>query len=68
MFVYLNGEVIDREQARISPDDRGFVFGDGVYEVIRVHNGRMFAPEAHIDRMRRSLAAMKINAGLGAKM
>ncbi len=61
MIVYLNGEVIDREQARISPDDRGFVFGDGVYEVIRVYDGRMFAPEAHIDRMRRSLTAMRID-------
>ena len=40
--VYLNGEFMDADQARISPLDRGFLFADGVYEVIPAFNGVLF--------------------------
>ncbi|MFE8072728.1 D-amino acid aminotransferase [Marinobacteraceae bacterium S3BR75-40.1] len=58
MQVWLNGEFMAAEAARISPLDRGFLFGDGVYEVIPVYAGRPFALQAHLDRLDRSLAAI----------
>ena len=42
MKVYLNGEYVERSQAKVSIDDRGFLFGDGVYEVTRIRGGRFF--------------------------
>lgn len=41
MIVYLNGEYLPAEQARISPFDRGFLFGDGIYEVTPSYDGKM---------------------------
>jgi D-alanine transaminase len=61
MVVYLNGEYLPRERARISPDDRGFLFGDGVYEVVRSSDGRLFRAAAHWQRLRNSLAAIGMN-------
>lgn len=60
MQVYLNGQFLPRENAQISVDDRGFVFGDGVYEVIRVVNGRLFTPHEHLARMEEGLSAIGI--------
>ena len=57
---YLNGEYLPLAQARISPLDRGFLFGDGVYEVMPVYGGRPFRFEAHCERMARSLAAIRM--------
>jgi len=57
-----SGELVGRSGARVSPDDRGFVFGDGVYEVIRSYSGRLFQAEAHMERLRTSLAAVRIDA------
>ncbi|MGH7443984.1 MAG: aminotransferase class IV, partial [Longimicrobiales bacterium] len=42
MQVYLNGEYVDHASALVSVDDRGFLFADGVYEVVRVYGGRPF--------------------------
>jgi D-alanine transaminase len=47
---YLNGEYLPLADARISPLDRGFLYGDGVYEVIPVYGGRPFRLEAHLRR------------------
>ncbi|WFE69076.1 D-amino acid aminotransferase [Thiomicrospira sp. R3] len=58
--VYLNGELMPMEQARISPMDRGFLFADGVYEVIPVYNGRLFEWEAHYHRLENSLKAVSM--------
>ncbi len=58
--VYLNGDFLSPEAARISPWDRGFLFGDGVYEVIPAYRGRPFFWEAHLDRLHRSLAAIDL--------
>ena len=59
-LVYLNGELLDRSVATIPLDDRGFYFGDGVYEVVRVVDGRTFAAEAHRIRLERSLRETSI--------
>jgi D-alanine transaminase len=59
--VYLNGSYVPREQALVSVDDRGFVFGDGVYEVIRASNGRLFEPDRHVRRLERSLREITLS-------
>ncbi|MEO8191320.1 MAG: aminotransferase class IV [Acidobacteriota bacterium] len=60
MIVYLNGELLPREQAKISPDDRGFLFADAIYEVARFWRGRPFHLSEHLDRMREGLATLRI--------
>ena len=57
---WLNGEFVAPEEARVSPMDRGFLFGDGIYEVVPVYNRRRFLPERHWARMRRSLSATRM--------
>jgi D-alanine transaminase len=61
--VYLNGDFIAKEAAKLSVDDRGFVFGDGIYEVVRVIEGRIFAWHEHEARMARGLGAVRIPFG-----
>ncbi len=58
--VFLNGQFISRDKASISPDDRGFYFGDGVYEVIKFYKGHPFCFEEHISRLKKSLAGIQI--------
>ena len=60
-IVYVNGNFVPRAEACISVEDRGFVFGDGVYEVLRVINGKPFAAKFHNDRLRRSLDGLRIS-------
>lgn len=59
--VYLNGEFLAPEQAAISPFDRGFIFGDGVYEVIPVFGGRLFRFAHHLQRLDNSLTAIGLS-------
>jgi D-alanine transaminase len=59
-IVYLNGEFIPLEEARISVLDRGFIFGDGVYEVIPVYAGHLFRLQAHLNRLEQSLAKIQL--------
>ncbi|MBK1726141.1 D-amino acid aminotransferase [Halorhodospira neutriphila] len=61
---YLNGEMLPLEQARISPLDRGFLFGDGVYELLPVYAGVPFRLADHLRRLRRSLEAVRIPSPL----
>lgn len=61
---YLNGEFLPLDEARISPMDRGFLFGDGIYEVIPVYNGQAFRLAQHLDRLARSLAAIQLPIAL----
>ena len=58
--VYLNGEFVPLEEARVPVLDRGFIFGDGIYEVVPVYGGRPFRWPQHLARLRRSLAAIGI--------
>ena len=55
---YLNGQYVAIEEARISPFDRGFLYADGVYEVMPVYGGRPFRFGAHQERLGRSLAGI----------
>lgn len=57
---YLNGTYLPLQDARISPLDRGFLYADGVYEVMPVYGGRPFRFAAHADRLARSLAALRM--------
>ena len=58
---YLNGEYLPIDEARISPLDRGFLYSDGVYEVMPVYGGRPFRFGAHAQRMTRSLAEIRMD-------
>jgi D-alanine transaminase len=60
MIVYFNGQLIPKEDVRISPDDRGFLFADGVYEAIASYSGRLFRPDEHFRRLERSLRELRI--------
>lgn len=62
--VYLNGEFMPLEEAKVSVMDRGFLFGDGVYEVIPVYGGETFRVDEHITRLQQSLAEVQINLPL----
>lgn len=62
---YLDGEFAPLADIRISPLDRGFLFADGVYEVIPVYHGKLFRRDAHLDRLERSLGAVRIPDPLG---
>ncbi|MEM7541978.1 MAG: aminotransferase class IV [Pseudomonadota bacterium] len=55
---YLNGAYLPLTEARISALDRGFIFGDAIYEVIPVYDGQLFAVDAHLERLRQSLTSM----------
>jgi D-alanine transaminase len=57
---YLNGAYLPLAEARISPLDRGFLFADGVYEVMPVYGGRPFRFAAHAERLTRSLTALSM--------
>ena len=58
--VYLNGEYVPLEQAKVSVEDRGFLFGDGIYEVVRLYNGHPFQLDAHLQRFVHSADASRL--------
>lgn len=60
-IVYLNGEFLPLQDAKVSVNDRGFLFGDGVYEVTPAYGGRLFRFPQHLARMRKGLAAIGID-------
>ncbi|MFJ1300464.1 D-amino acid aminotransferase [Pseudomonadota bacterium AL_CKDN230030165-1A_HGKHYDSX7] len=62
--VYLNGEFTRLDEAKISVLDRGFIFGDGIYEVVPVYNRKVFRMDEHLARLARSLKAIRIPAPL----
>jgi D-alanine transaminase len=57
---FLNGSFVPLDEAKVSIEDRGFQFGDGVYEVIRTYKGRPFSLDAHLARLDRSAAALDL--------
>lgn len=61
MTVYLNGQYQNAEDAKISVLDRGFIFGDGVYEVWRIVDGALFEHERHERRLKNGLQAIEIS-------
>lgn len=56
----LNGERLPLAEARVSPLDRSFLFGDGVYEVMPVYGGQLFRPRSHFDRLAHSAGAIRL--------
>jgi len=60
MKVYFNDDIISKKEVKISPDDRGFLFADGVYEVIRCYHGKLFKAGDHFNRLDRSLRELRI--------
>jgi len=58
--VYLNGDYLPAAEARISVLDRGFIFGDGIYEVIPVYGGRLFRLAHHLERLDHSLDGIRL--------
>lgn len=63
---YLNGDFLPLNEARVSVLDRGFIFGDAVYEVIIAQGGRIFALEEHLERLTNSLNAVLLDNPLTA--
>lgn len=60
--IYLiQDRLVPKEEVRVSPDDRGYYFGDGIYEVFRVYGGKLFEAEAHFKRLERTAAAVRID-------
>jgi len=66
-LVYLNGAYLPPEQAQVSVFDRGFVFADGVYEVIPAYGGRPFRLPQHLARLDNSLAGIRLTNPLAAR-
>lgn len=64
MIVYLNGQFVESDQAKVSVFDRGFLFADSLYEVIAVYHGIPFQPERHLDRLKHGLNALKIDCAM----
>src|SRR5436309_76784 len=60
MVVFLNGQLVPEEQAVVSVFDRGFLYGDGLFETVRVFNGKPFRWEQHLERFRRGAEFLKI--------
>lgn len=60
-IVYLNGEYLPLSEAKVPVLDRGFIFGDGVYEVIPAYNGQLFRLDEHLQRLQNSLTAVRIH-------
>lgn len=60
-WIYLNGEFVTKENAKVSVYDHGFLYGDGVFEGIRVYSGNIFRMEEHMDRLYRSAKSIMLN-------
>ncbi|HPC78213.1 MAG TPA: branched-chain-amino-acid transaminase, partial [bacterium] len=63
-IVYVNGEFVSTEEAKVSVYDRGLLYGDGVFEGIRAYNGRVFKLDEHIDRLYESAHSILIDIPL----
>jgi branched-chain amino acid aminotransferase len=62
--VYLNGTLVDKESAKVSVYDHGLLYGDGVFEGIRVYGGKVFLLEEHVDRLYESARAIRLEIPL----
>jgi branched-chain amino acid aminotransferase len=65
MWVHLDGRIVPEAEARVPVFDRGFLFGDGIFETLRAVRGRLFRSEQHLERLRRSarLADLELPVG-----
>jgi branched-chain amino acid aminotransferase len=62
--IYVNGDLVPRDQAKVSIFDAGFVLGDGVWEGLRLHKGRLLFLETHLERLYAGLADIALDIGL----
>src|SRR5665811_2361971 len=60
-IAYFNGTYVPKDEVRISPDDRGFLFAEGIYEVVRWYEGFFYDMNGHLARMKRSLKEILIS-------
>ncbi|MDQ1333027.1 MAG: hypothetical protein QG576_1062 [Bacteroidota bacterium] len=58
---YFNGKFLPKDDVKISPDDRGFLFADGIYEVVRWYEGFFYDMPGHMSRLRRSLNEIRLS-------
>jgi D-alanine transaminase len=65
-WAWINGEIVPLAEARVGVEDRGFQFADGVYEVVRLYNGRPFTLGRHLARLGQSCAGIDMAMPLGA--
>lgn len=61
MIAYFNGRYLPKNEIVISPEDRGFLFADGLYEVIRSYSGKLFRPKDHLERLSAGAGALQFN-------
>ena len=64
IFIYINGEIVHRDEARVSVYDSGFMLGDGMWEGMRLYNGKWAFFEEHMDRLFDSCKAVSLDIGL----
>jgi 4-amino-4-deoxychorismate lyase len=64
MFVYVNGKIVKKEEARISPFDHGFMYGLGLFETFRVYDGHPFLLDDHLERLNEGLRMLNIHLTL----
>jgi branched-chain amino acid aminotransferase len=64
IVIYLNGDFVPRDEAKVSVFDSGFCLGDGVWEGIRLHNGRFFALDRHLDRLYEGARVLALDIGM----
>jgi 4-amino-4-deoxychorismate lyase len=64
MYIYINGQILSKEEAVISPYDHGFMYGLGAFETFRTYNGFPFLIDEHIDRLHEALKELNITAAL----
>jgi D-alanine transaminase len=67
-LVYLNGQYLPLSEAKVSVLDRGFLFGDGVYEVIPSYSGQLFRLQDHLDRLQASLGRIRLEISYDLEM
>jgi branched-chain amino acid aminotransferase len=67
VLIYLNGALVPRDEARVSVFDAGFVLGDGVWEGLRLHKGRLLFLETHLERLYDGARAIALDIGLSPK-
>jgi branched-chain amino acid aminotransferase len=65
-IIYLNGQLVPRSKARLSPFDHGFLYGYGLFETMRAYNGRIFRLDRHLARLRRSAESLGLANKLAA--
>ncbi|MDQ0337671.1 D-alanine transaminase [Caldalkalibacillus uzonensis] len=63
-IVLLNQSYVSRQDAKVDIEDRGYQFGDGIYEVIRVYGGQVFLMDQHLERLKRSAAEIQLKLSL----